>query len=119
MRVEPISGVSSIIPVIPVLPVRKIKKIEKTRRSSGVAFVSDLRQTIEEEIRTEYEQKYQALLNNSPQAQAERLEKQMELMRAVQTFGQIACLAKKDISRTIFPRPNTAQMPGILWHVIK
>lgn len=82
MRVEPISGVSSIIPVIPVLPVRKIKKIEKTRRPSGVAFVSDLRQTIEEQIRTEYEQKYQALLNNSPQAQSGRLEKQMELMRA-------------------------------------
>lgn len=82
MRVEPISGVSAIVPVIPVLPVCKIKKIEKTRRASGVAFVSDLRQTIEEEIRTEYEQKNQALLNNSPQAQAERLEKQMELVRA-------------------------------------
>ena len=82
MRVEPISGVSSLVPVIPLYPVRKSKKTEKTRRASGAAFVASLRQTIEEEIRMEYEQKYQALLAATPQAQAERLAKQMELMRA-------------------------------------
>ena len=73
MRVEPISGVSGLVPVIPLLPVRKSKKTEKTRRASGAAFVASLRQTIEEEIRMEYEQKYQALLAATPQAQAERL----------------------------------------------
>ncbi len=82
MRVEPISGVSGIVPVIPLSPVRKSKKTEKTRRVSGAAFVSSLRQTIEEEVRMEYEQKYQPLLSASPQEQEERLAKQMEFMRA-------------------------------------
>ena len=63
MRIEPISSVIFSIPSMPVSPIRRkknSKKVEKTGSSSEISFLKAVRNEIENEIRLEYENKYNA-----------------------------------------------------------